>query len=203
MENLAEPFEQWHEKLENLHKSVEKELEEIRLCKAEAQTMKNNLSEVLSGVSQFSQGQYIRDDHRLILSAPEIVIGNVDKDGVLLKEPSKIVIRGNDVFLEATGVGETCGGRIVGRASSIQSIAEDPGRDGVEHTVLPTSEIVSHAKSIVMLSEDTESLFALPDKPSINGIELNLEDVADDAHADDYTLSLIHISEPTRQQLIS
>ena len=175
MENLAEPFEQWHEKLENLHKSVEKELEEIRLCKAEAQTMKNNLSEVLSGVSQFSQGQYIRDDHRLILSAPEIVIGNVDKDGVLLKEPSKIVIRGNDVFLEATGVGETCGGRIVGRASSIQSIAEDPGRDGVEHTVLPTSEIVSHAKSIVMLSEDTESLFALPDKPSINGIELKSE----------------------------
>ena len=175
MENLAEPFEQWHEKLENLHKSVEKELEEIRLCKAEAQTMKNNLSEVLSGVSQFSQGQYIRDDHRLILSAPEIVIGNVDKDGVLLKEPSKIVIRGNDVFLEATGVGETCGGRIVGRASSIQSIAEDPGRDGVEHTVLPTSEIVSHAKSIVMLSEDTESLFVLPDKPSINGIELKSE----------------------------
>lgn len=175
MENLATPFEQWHEKLEKIHKSVEKELEEIRQCKAEAQTMKHNLSEVLSGVSHFSQGTYIQDDHRLILSAPEIIIGNVDKDGVLLEMPSKIVIRGNDVFVEATGIGETCGGRIVGRASSIQTIAEDPGKDGAEHAVLATSEIVSQAKSVVMLSEDTTRLFTIPAKASINGIELKSE----------------------------
>ena len=175
MENLATPFEQWHEKLEKIHKSVEKELEEIRQCKAEAQTMKHNLSEVLSGVSHFSQGTYIQDDHRLILSAPEIIIGNVDKDGVLLEMPSKIVIRGNDVFVEATGIGETCGGRIVGRASSIQTIAEDPGKDGAEHVVLATSEIVSQAKSVVMLSEDTTRLFTIPAKASINGIELKSE----------------------------
>lgn len=175
MENLVEPFEQWHDKLEEFNKSVNKELEEIRQCKAEAQTMKYDLSKILSEVSHFSHGTYIQDEHRLILSAPEIIIGNVDRDGVLFGMPSKIVIRGNEVFVEATGVGETCGGRIVGRASSIQSIAEDPGRDGAEHAVLPTSEIVSHAKSIVMLSEDTESLFALPDKPGINGIELKSE----------------------------
>lgn len=175
MENLATPFEQWHEKLEKIHKSVEKELEEIRQCKAEAQTMKHNLSEVLSGVSHFSQGTYIQDDHRLILSAPEIIIGNVDKDGVLLEMPSKIVIRGNDVFVEATGIGETCGGRIVGRASSIQTIAEDPGKDGAEHAVLATSEIVSQAKSVVMLSEDTTRQFTIPAKASINGIELKSE----------------------------
>ena len=175
MENLAEPFEQWYDKLEQLHKSVEKELEEIRQCKDEAQTVKHDLSELLDGVSQFSQGQYTRNDHRLILSAPEIVIGNVDKDGVLLDMPSKIIIRGNNVFVEATGMEGTCGGRIVNRASSIQSIAEDPGKDGAEHAVLATSEIVSQARSVAILSEDTEGLFTLPAKASINGIELKSE----------------------------
>ena len=175
MENLAELFEQWNDKLGQLHKNVEKELKEIRQCKAEAQTMKHDLSEVLNGVSHFSQGQYIQDDHRLILSAPEIIIGNVDKDGVLLDMPSRIVIRGNDVFVEATGIGETSGGRIIGRASCIQTIAEDPGKDGTEHAVLETSEIVSQAKAVVLLSEDTESLFTLPAKAGINGIELKSE----------------------------
>ena len=44
-------------------------------------------------------GKVIHDDNSIILDAPEIIIGNVNKAGILRSADSKIVIRGNEVFI--------------------------------------------------------------------------------------------------------
>ena len=44
MAYISDSFEKWEEKLKDLQSSVEKELEEIRLCKQEAQPAKNSLA---------------------------------------------------------------------------------------------------------------------------------------------------------------
>ena len=137
MSTTIENFEKWQSELEELQKSVKKDLEEIKRCKTEVQSMKNNLTDTLGELKELTCGKYIRDEHRIILSAPEIIIGNVDKDGVLYNMPSHIVVRGNDVNLEASGLGSLLGGSVTTRAAQIRNIAEDPGKDGNEHAVLP------------------------------------------------------------------
>ena len=126
MKTITKGFEQWQSELENFQSSVKKDLDEIRRCKKEIQTMKDGLLEMMNEASQWTYGKYIRDDHRLILSAPEIIIGNVDKDGVLDNAPSTVIVRGNDVRLEGTALDGTIRGDVTLRAPSIQSIAEDP-----------------------------------------------------------------------------
>ena len=87
----------------------------------------------------------------MIISAPNIVIGNVDKNGDLLSGGvGNVTIKGSNVALE--GVGD--GGSVVTRASSIRQTAVDPGVDGVENVVRSTSEIVSQAGSIVLHSSE-------------------------------------------------
>ena len=175
MKATSKNFEQWQSELEKLQSNAKKELEDIRRCKLEVQGMKKQLTEMLGEVSEMSYGKYIRDEHRIILSAPEIIIGNVDKEGVLWNMPSNVVIRANDVNLEGVGVGEVAGGKVTTRAASIRSIAEDPGKDGAEKVVLLTSEIVSQAKSIVLNSENVEGVFTSPVYGSSTGIELRSE----------------------------
>lgn len=175
MKTVANNFENWQSELEKLQKSVEKDLKEIRRCKAEVQSMKNNLVDVLGEIKELSHGKYIRDDYRIVLSAPEIIIGNVDKDGVLWNMPSNVVVRANQVNLEGAGLDDTIGGQVTTRASRIHSIAEDPGKDGTEKAVLPVSEIVSQAKSVTLRSEDAEGVFATPAYGAITGIELDSE----------------------------
>lgn len=175
MAYISDSFEKWEEKLKDLQSSVEKELEEIRLCKQEAQEAKNSLAEILGKTTRLVPGQYIQDNHRIILSAPEIIIGNVDKDGVLWNMPSKVIIRANDVNLEASGTGSLTGGNITSRAASIHTIAEDPGRDGTEHVVSAMSEVVTQAKAISLNCEDADGLFTTPASASMTGIELKSE----------------------------
>lgn len=175
MAYISDSFEKWEEKLKDLQSSVEKELEEIRLCKEEAQEAKNSLAEILGKTTRLVPGQYIQDNHRIILSAPEIIIGNVDKDGVLWNMPSKVIIRANDLNLEASGTGSLTGGNITSRAASIHTIAEDPGRDGTEHVVSAMSEVVTQAKAISLNCEDTDGLFTTPASASMTGIELKSE----------------------------
>ena len=124
MNTIADNFEKWQTELEELQKNVKKDLEEIKRCKTEVQSMKNNLTDTLGELKELYRGKYIRDEHRIVLSAPEIIIGNVDKDGVLYNMPSRIVVRGNDVNLEATGLGGLLGGTVVTRASHIRNIAK-------------------------------------------------------------------------------
>lgn len=168
MKSIAFQFEQWQTALESFQKNVEKDLEEIRKCKSEVQQMKVDI------LDRMDQGQYIQDESRIILSAPEIIIGNVDKSGVL-KGPSRVTVRANNIQLEGVGLGADIGGSITNRASSIRNIAEDPGCDGMEKVVHPTSEIVSQAKCIVLQGERADGIFPSPAGSGIPGIQLNTD----------------------------
>ena len=153
-------FDDWKELLENFKSSVEKDLEEIHQQKAEVQQIKADI------INQFGKGHYYRDDDCLVLSAPKIVIGNVDKNGDLLSGGiGEVIVKGNGVALE--GVGDT--GHVVTRAPSIRQTAVDPGIDGVENIVCSTSEVVSQACSIVLHSSDAKDVFSQSPIPLGNG----------------------------------
>lgn len=144
-------FADWKTVLEDLRDSVEKDLEEIRKQKAEIQQIKHDI------FNRMAEGQYIRDDHRIVLSAPEIIIGNVDSSGMLWSEDgSTITIRGNGVNLEGSGTT----GHVTSRATNISQIAVDPGIDGLEDVVRPGSSIVSQARNIVLQSNDADGCFS-------------------------------------------
>ena len=149
-------FEEWEKKLSTFESSVEKDLAEIRKCKAEMQQMK------LDVVAELQKGRYVRDTQRLVLSAPEIIIGNVDRSGTLFAGGSTVIVRGTQVGVE--GAGE--GGRLDLRAPSIREIAEDPGTDGREHVVSSLSEVVSQARNIIIQSNDAEGAFSAPAVPT-------------------------------------
>ena len=67
-------FDTWKQALTDFQKSVTKDLEEIRRHKEEVQQMKEEIFSALNG------GYFLRDDQRIVISAPEIIIGNVDRD---------------------------------------------------------------------------------------------------------------------------
>lgn len=144
-------FDDWKKTLEDFRSSVEKELEEIRKHKAEVQQIKAEIFDELNS------GRYIRDEHRIVISAPEVVIGNVDKSGGLLSQGgSTIILRANQI--QENGAGPT--GSIVSRAASIRQIAADPGMDGSEAVVGDISEVVSQARSIIIQSNDDTDVFS-------------------------------------------
>ena len=149
-------FNDWEKKLSNFADSVEKDLNEIRQCKAEIQQMKLEME------VERQRGRYVRDDHRLVLSAPEIVIGNVDRNGTLFPGGSTIVVRGTDVGVQAAGEG----GQLEMRAAGIRQIAEDPGVDGYEHVVYNHSEVVSQARNIIIQSDEATGAFFAPTLPT-------------------------------------
>ena len=153
MDIITAQFSDWKSALEDFQKSVEKDLEEIRKQKNEIQQMKTEI------INRLGQGQYIRDNNRIVISAPEIVIGNVDKSGTLWNSYSRVIIRGSDVSLEGVGNGVTGTGTIISRAASIRQIAVDPGIDGMESVVQPISEIVSQARSVTLRGETAKDFF--------------------------------------------
>lgn len=153
MDIIVAQFADWQTALEDFQKSVEKDLEEIRKQKNEIQQMKTEI------INRLDKGQYIRDNNRIVISAPEIVIGNVDKSGTLWNGYSRVIIRGSDVSLEGVGNGTIGTGTITSRAASIRQIAVDPGIDGMESVVKPISEIVSQARSVTLRGEAAKDFF--------------------------------------------
>lgn len=152
-------FKDWLKAIEKLQDSLEKDVEEVRIQKDAVQRMKKEI------LNDISAGRYIRDDRRIVISAPEIVIGNVDMSGDLWGDGSysKVTIRANEV--ETNGVsraGDSSGGSITNRATSIQNIAADPGIDGLENVVRPNSQIVNQARSIILQSNDENGYFSQP-----------------------------------------
>lgn len=147
MRTIAEQFKYWQEALDDFQKNVEKDLNEIRRYKSEVQQMKIDL------IDHLEKGRYVRDDQRVIISAPEIIIGNVDKSGTLCGSHSKIILRGTDICLDGVGAGASGVGSIVSRAASIRQIAVDPGMDGQENVAKDISEIVSQARNVIIRSE--------------------------------------------------
>ena len=161
-------FKDWQKALANFQKDVEKELKEIRQHKAEMQQIKK---ELLDGLNK---GRYLRDDERLILSAPEIVIGNVDPSGSLYEgQGSSVVIRGTKVGVE----GASEGGAVTIRATNISQQAVDPGCDGLENVVWPTSQISSQARSIVLQSNAEVDYFSTSVGPTVSsGIRIHADE---------------------------
>ena len=104
-------------------------------------------------IDHLEKGRYVRDDQRVIISAPEIIIGNVDKSGTLCGSNSRIILRGTNISLDGVGAGASGVGSIVSRAASIRQIAVDPGMDGQENVAKGISEIVSQARNVIIRSE--------------------------------------------------
>ena len=153
--------------LEKFQQCVDKGVEEMHQQKAEVQQIKSDI------FNRLDQGTYYHDDKRIVISAPEIVIGNVDKSGALKGGyVGSVVIKGSDVSLE--GVGET--GRIVSRAPIIHQKAVNPGIDGRENVVCDSSEIVSQACDIVLHSSDAKGEFSqIPVHAGRGGISLHAD----------------------------
>ena len=164
---MAYIFEEWKTMLEKFQQCVDKGVEEMHQQKAEVQQIKSDI------FNRLDQGTYYHDDKRIVISAPEIVIGNVDKSGALKGGyVGSVVIKGSDVSLE--GVGET--GRIVSRAPIIHQKAVNPGIDGRENVVCDSSEIVSQACDIVLHSSDAKDEFSqIPVHAGRGGISLHAD----------------------------
>ncbi|MBO4249760.1 MAG: hypothetical protein J5884_00735 [Paludibacteraceae bacterium] len=152
-------FDDWKKALQAFQSSVEKDLAEIRQHKAEVLQIKADIE------NEYNRGRYFRDERRIVLSAPEVIIGNVDKTGCLLSGGGTIVIRSNNIAVD--GAGE--GGSVTTRAASIRQIAVDPGADGNEAVVEATSEVVTQARNISIQSNDAKDVFAIPPVGSLPG----------------------------------
>lgn len=154
-------FKQWDDKIDGKYKDDFKQgvLAAIQELKKEVYSLKvDNVNQLM--------GRVIRDDKRIVLSAPEIVIGDVNLGGMLNPGTgSKVIIRGNEVSLQ--GAGNV--GKIGMRAPEIEQIAENPGIDGNEHVVGDVSKIVSQATNITIQSDQAEAGGALPEVESMTG----------------------------------
>ena len=84
-------YDDWKKLLDNFQQCVEKDLEEIHNQKAEVQQIKTDI------FNRLDQGLFYRNSNRIVLSAPEIVIGNVDKSGDLQGGIGHVVIKGSDL----------------------------------------------------------------------------------------------------------
>ena len=158
-------YDDWKKLLEDFQKCVEKDLEEIHKQKAEVQQIKTDIYE------KVSNGLFYRDDQRIVISAPEIVIGNVDQTGDL-QGYGRIIVKGNEISQEGVGVD----GKITSRAPSIRQIAVDPGVDGLENVVCETSEIVSQATDIVLhSSEATDAFSQIPVSAGKGGVRIHAD----------------------------
>ena len=162
-------FDDWKKILTDFQNSVSKDLEEIHKQKIEVQKMKSDI------FNRLDSGKYIRDEQRIVLSAPEIIIGNVDKSGDLVSG-GHIVIRGTDVNLE--GAGKT--GTVMSRATNIVQTAVDPGTDGMENVVYPQSSISQQARSISLESNNAKDAFStVPPLLGESGIHIHADRTLD------------------------
>lgn len=105
-------FAEWLELLQKYRDDMEKELETVRLHKKEVQDIRQEIYD------RYENGYFLRDDKRIVISAPEIIIGNVDKSGRLLDDGlSTVVIRSGGIDIQ--GVGDV--GYIRNKATSLNS----------------------------------------------------------------------------------
>lgn len=142
-------FKDWLNLLQKFYNDIEQTLDTVRQDKREIQEIKDEI------YNRINKGYYMYDDNRIIISAPEIIIGNVDKSGQLRTGASKVIIRSNDISLE--GVGNT--GKVQTKATTIQQLAVDPGDDGLEEVVHDNACIASQARSIVLDSNNAKQTY--------------------------------------------
>ena len=100
--------------------------------------------------------RYIHDDNVLILSAPHIIIGNVDPMGNLISSDNLIEIRSNTLSLHGVGPG----GTISAKAPTIEHIAVNPGSDGLTNTIEATSSIKLQSRGVGISATNDQGSFA-------------------------------------------
>ena len=100
--------------------------------------------------------RYIHDDNVLILSAPHIIIGNVDAMGNLISSDNLIEIRSNTLSLHGVGPG----GIISTKAPTIEHIAVNPGSDGLTNTIEATSSIKLQSRGVGISATNDQGSFA-------------------------------------------
>lgn len=159
-------FEDWKRVLADFKKDVDKELSEIRRHKREVQKMRLQME------TEYNTGKLISDPNRIILSAPEIIIGNVDHSGELKFDAScNVVIKGCSVRIEGVGAG----GEVVTKAPTIIQKAVNPGSDSEEEVVENVSQIISQAKTVVIQANDEEDLFSSNAGATIGGVTIHAD----------------------------
>lgn len=167
---MAENYKNWKTALATFLENAEKELAEIRRSKAELLKMKSYL------MDEPSKGQYHRDDECIIISAPKIIIGNVDSNGNLIDgSHSEVVIRSNTIRQEGVGNEQGQFGTVITKASKIQNVCIDPGIDGKENVVGDTSLFTVQAQGIALRSEQTSGAFTQNVYSPTGCISLNAE----------------------------
>ena len=95
-------FDDWKVMLNDFQDCVQKDLAEIHQQKVEIQQMKSEMLKAMEGFKIY------RDENRLILSAPEIVIGNVDESGDLIGGTGKVVIKGDELAFDGVPHRQSC-----------------------------------------------------------------------------------------------
>lgn len=143
-------YNDWLHTLQEYKESIHKDLQEMLRCKDEMQKMKKEF------IEQYCNGLYLRDDRRIIISAPEIIIGNVYPDGTLMDSPdecSKVTVRTGMLHNESKR-------EIVNKSPSIEHYCVRPGLDGNESRVAGISSFSVHSESITLLSEKSEGTLA-------------------------------------------
>lgn len=171
-------FEEWKNLLSDFAakaESVDTKLEEIRKCREDIQNIK---TEIFNAIAQ---GYYLRDDRRIILSAPEIIIGDVDKDGHLWmnNSHSKVIIRSNDIYIDGVASGVSGdevsdGSTIMCRANNIIQAAVDPGPSGNEYVVSSKeSNILTLGKAVKIGTIDTDGVIIEDDTKIVEGVEIH------------------------------
>ena len=162
-------YKDWEDKLKALKEAYDKELAEIREKKKDLFNL--NIDSVNK---QANVGRIIRDEHRIVLSAPEIIIGDVNLGGVLNPDAnSTIIIRGNKIGLE--GVGDA--GQIENRATIIKQTAENPGFEGLDHIVESLSQIVTQGRSVTIDAANVtpKGSFLNPMMARVGSVAVNAE----------------------------
>jgi hypothetical protein len=164
---MATLLTEWTAALTKLQASVTKDLAEIRKQKAEIQQLKDDI------YNRLSEDLFIHNDKRIILSAPEVVIGNVDANGMLFGDTGTVIIRGGAVSIEGSGDN----GSVSTRATHISQKAVDPGADGVQEAVLSGSSIINQARNIVIQSNDSSGYFSqLPVAAGASGVRIHADE---------------------------
>lgn len=140
----------WKGSLNKYHVEMAKELAAVRKAKQELYELQRQLQEMMFA------GRYERDEDTLILSAPNIIIGNVDKQGNLLMGSSKVTIRSNEIALEGVGQSDgttVTGGTIVNRARTVKVQTVDPGPDGLESVAFSDSAFTVQSAAVSVVAE--------------------------------------------------
>lgn len=141
----------WEETLKGYLTKIDEELAKVREAKVQLYELQRQLQE-----GAF-RGRYERDEDTIIISAPNIIIGNVDKQGNLLDKQSRVIIRSNDIDLEGVGKSDgkiVSGGNVVTRARYVNVQTVDPGPDGRECVAFPDSTFSVQSASVSLMAEE-------------------------------------------------